>query len=245
MPEGHSPAGPSGASRWMVCPASVTVPPPVPPAASFYAKEGSAAHWAAERLLAGECFLPRRIAIDGEEFSITAEMMGYLEPYLVFVEKLMVERPHYAVETRIEVSGTGGLVWGTADFFAWSDKLLDVVDFKFGMGVPVGPTSPQLFIYALGALETALKFGHQPDIIRTTVIQPRLDPTPKSYIQTRGDLTHWANEEFYPAVDRLLTGDTAEVAGDHCRFCARRAQCETYARKHAAGAKKVFDPVEI
>jgi hypothetical protein len=225
----------------MACPASVTLTVGRTRPSSKYAREGTAAHSIAEKLLEGDMFPPGRLSVDGDEFIVGRDMLLFLRPYVDLVEDYRAKGFQIHTEQRVALSISNGLVWGTADCVATKRGQLAVVDLKYGRGVPVSPDSAQLKIYALGGIESLWNWKAPKDWVSLTVVQPRLDPLPQTVDMTVGDLLDWSRDELEPAVERLVMGDTTENAGPHCRWCVRQAECAAFASKKSGLASESFD----
>src|SRR3546814_2922085 len=77
---------PSGAGRWVNCPASPRIEAPFPDVESEDAKEGTAAHWVAAQVLGGHMQLEEltdRAAPNG--VIVTGEMVEHVESYIAAV----------------------------------------------------------------------------------------------------------------------------------------------------------------
>jgi hypothetical protein len=224
---------------WLHCPASITLAEGRTRPSSIYAKEGTAAHKIAELLIGGDMFPPYNLTVEGTEFVIGKQMLDYLHKYVDFVQGLQTQG-HVWIETRVGLTYTNGLVWGTADCIGhdWKNSVLTIADLKYGKGVPVGPDSAQLKIYALGAMDHLQIF---PDWVKLMIFQPRLEEEPKVHMMDFGSILEWGANHLRPAVRRLEEGDTSEVAGPWCRWCVRRNECAAYASKRSASASDIFD----
>ncbi|WP_446923914.1 DUF2800 domain-containing protein, partial [Klebsiella pneumoniae] len=65
--------------------------------------------------------------------------------------------------------------FGTSDVVVLSDKTIEIIDLKYGKGVPVDAyLNPQLMLYALGAVDK-YDIIYEFETVRMTIIQPRLD----------------------------------------------------------------------
>src|SRR4029077_9129710 len=84
----HAACSPSSAAMWLACPASVTLTRDIPRTSSKYAREGTAAHHVAEKILRGDVVLPDKITVEGEEFIISPGMCRALNPYVTHVQAL-------------------------------------------------------------------------------------------------------------------------------------------------------------
>lgn len=236
----HAAASPSSAGMWMNCPASITLAEGRTRPSSNYAKEGTAAHTIAEMILAGELFPPGRITVEGTEFIVGLPMLRALNPYISIVERLRDSGAAVHVEKRVTVQDGVGEVWGTTDCAAYLKGTIDIVDLKYGKGVLVKPDSAQLKIYAIAAAGTLF-----PDetikTVRLTVSQPRVDLVPQTHEMSGVELRDWELDELYPAITRIVDGDTTEVYGHWCRWCVRRDECKAFKLHKNALASEVFD----
>jgi hypothetical protein len=224
---------------WMSCPASITKSKGMTRPSSRYAREGTAAHTIAEMIISGCLWPPGKITVEGEQFIVGLPMLRALNPYIDYVQGLMEMADDIHIETRVKI-GNGALVWGTADCAAITGSVVDIVDLKYGMGVPVDPDSAQLKIYACAAVDTFWRRRYV-SAVRLTVIQPRLDVVPKTLFLSMDRLAEWAHSELDPAMRRILKGDETEKVGPHCRWCVRRGECAAYQNRRAEQAAEIFN----
>lgn len=270
----HSRFAPSSLKRVLVCPRSVALSEALPPGkSSVYAAEGSVAHTVGEAYLRieiswlGGCFddpgnydataaakplLPGKV-VQHEGYSITidGDMHCYAREYRDYVRGLMKPDSKLFVETTVrldEVVGPEADMYGHLDAAVWtpSEHTLDVIDYKYGRGVPVSPLdNPQLKAYGLGALFSLPEID--PDTVnyvRTHVVQPRV-PGPKlpPDIIPTVDLLRWGYEEVEPVLS-LIRKDgaigTDYVTGEHCRFCPALAICPAMRDRATKAAQKAF-----
>ncbi|NBU22149.1 DUF2800 domain-containing protein, partial [bacterium] len=98
----HVDAGPSAASRWIECPASVTLTRGVERKSSVYSREGSAAHAVAELMIEGK-EIPVFIEIDGEQVLINEEMLEHAQSYANYAEMLRADSDVFGVERRVSL----------------------------------------------------------------------------------------------------------------------------------------------
>jgi Protein of unknown function (DUF2800) len=240
----HAACSPSSAAMWLACPASVTLTKDIPRPSSKFAREGTAAHTIAEKILGGDVFLPDKITVEGEEFIVSPGMCRALNPYVTYVQSLMGPDADVFLEQRISVPFTRGLVWGTLDCGVHTAKgALHVVDLKFGKGVRVDPFGPQLRLYALGlAAMLQLDLNCHLTSVTLTICQPRIDgPSIRSHTTQMWYLRDWLYYKVMPALDRIEAGDVTENVGPHCRWCVRSIDCEAFANRHQTRAASVFD----
>lgn len=139
------------------------------------------------------------------------------------------------LEQRLDYSRWVPSGFGTGDCVIVSDSLLEVCDYKHGMGIPVDAVdNPQLRLYGLGAIA---KFGQLYDFpaVRMTIIQPRLESVSEETLG-RVELLDWAEAEVREKAQQAWKGIGDFVPGDHCRFCPAKAVCSA----RVAEALKLF-----
>ena len=101
--------------------------------------------------------------------------------------------------------------FGTGDLVLVSDDVLEVMDMKFGRGIPVSAVdNSQIQLYALGALN---QFGclYNINTVRMTIVQPRLDSISTDEI-TVDDLLYWATNTVMGAAEKVFKGE-----GEFCQ----------------------------
>lgn len=245
----HADAGPSSAKQWMLCPASVTLSRGKPRKSSVFAREGSAAHAAAEMLIRGDP-VPPAIEIEGDVISVTEEMLDYVAGYVRFADVMEATASFFAVEQRVSLESfyPGNAmpepVFGTADMISYHEatRKLTVADFKFGKGVKVDAKgNTQGRTYALGAINLLASKGfHLLNEIEILIFQPRVSPDPSKETLSRVELITWFENELKPAIARIGAGDTTENPGE-CQFCPRIGECRSVGRKAIEESRLAFD----
>lgn len=250
----HAKLSASGSDRWMTCTPSARLEEPFPDQQTDFSEEGTYAHAVGEQELAK--FLNRPPVIDPsitEEMVIkydTQELRDYVQVYVDYsISKILEARSRNTdalilLEERLDFSKWVPEGFGTGDLVTVTDDLIDVVDLKFGKGVPVfADDNSQLRLYGLGALN---KFGHLYDIkrVRMTICQPRLDSISSEEL-TVEELLAWAEAEVEPKAKLAWAGEGNFVAGDHCRFCKARFQCAARAAENLDMAKYDFKAPEL
>ena len=239
IPEGHSPLGASGAERWMNCAGSVALIKQLALPESDevdYRDEGTAAHD-----LAAECL---QTGVDAWEFAgtkrekgieATPEMVENVQEYVDFCRAFMTDREGRQVgktfiERRVHQPEFHKDFYGTVDFAALAFEeevggiVLDVNDFKYGIGVVVEVEwNPQTMYYAYGIL-----IDH-PEVVkvRMRICQPRAfhpDGSVREFEIDADTLRRWATGTLRPAMVRTET-ETDFDAGSWCRFCPAKLVC--------------------
>ena len=265
----HAVLAASAAHRWPNCPPSARLALKYKDTGSAYAEEGSAAHALAERRL-GAALESANIDVSWTHLDSDTIQMGkvgspptahskddaliieyrdaamdeYISGYVAQVmERVMAAKsPYVLLEQRLDFGEYVPHGFGTGDVIILADDTLEIIDLKYGKGVPVDAhRNPQLMLYGLGAL---LTFGQLYDIqtVRVTVIQPRLDST-SSYELPAEELLQWAETEIKPAALLAWEGKGKFKAGDWCQFCPAAGDCRERARVNMELAKTAFtDP---
>lgn len=231
----HAILSASGAHRWMNCTPSARLEQPFPDEESPYAAEGTEAHQLAEDWLAYH--LERR----PEPPQGPQEMKDYVETYVNAVLERITKGAAVLLEQRLDFSPWVPEGFGTGDAVIISDRRIEIVDLKYGKGVPVSAEdNPQLRLYALGAVH---EFGMLYDFntVRMTIIQPRLDNISSEELAVDA-LLQWG-ETIKPLAWKAFNGKGEFKAGDHCRFCKARYTCRARAEANLEMAKYDFrDP---
>ena len=244
-PVKHSILGASSAERWIHCPPSARLTEAMQDEESSYAAEGTAAHalceWKVRKAL--KMRAGKRPASD----YWTDEMEEYTDDYRDYVCDLVGQArqtckdPVTMVEQHLDFSCWVPDGYGTGDFLLVYDGGLNIVDFKYGKGVPVyADHNPQMMLYALGALSL---FDMLYDIqnVTMTIFQPRLS---NISVWTIGasDLYRWAQEELKPKAEMASKGEGEYTPGSWCRFCKARHQCRARAESFLQLARMEFQP---
>ena len=142
------------------------------------------------------------------------------------------------LEVRVDFSKYVKDGFGTGDCIIVADKVLEIVDFKYGKGVRVEATgNPQMKLYALGAL---LKYNTLFDIdsVRMTIFQPRLSGVQSSDEITVKELLEWAENYVKPRAKLVYKGEGEFAPSEEvCKFCRAKTQCKARADKNL----KLFD----
>ena len=268
----HAKLSASGSKRWLACPPSVRLEESLSTGeaekTSVYAEEGTAAHEYSEILIAYELGLmnkatytrtlakftkelPKKLGqfySEEELENVWQEMQDQVPTYVDYV----VERANAMraistdaltlIEQRLDFSKWVPGGFGTGDILLIADGRLEIIDLKYGKGVPVDAfENTQMMLYGLGAL-------HEHDMlydlkeISMTIVQPRLDSI-STYTTTAEALYEWAEGYVKPRAELAENGEGDFQAGEHCLWCKAKALCRARAEKNLELAKHDFaDP---
>lgn len=251
MPGTHALLSPSGAKRWITCTPSVRLEQTFADRDSVEAQEGTLAHSLSDLLIKRKLRWIKEVDYKREIKEIerhelySEAMLDYCEEYSVFV----LEKYHNALarnkdaklylEERVDLSDYAPECFGTADRTIIADHIMDVIDLKFGKGVPVSAfENEQTMMYALG-MYLRYHFLFSIDIIRITIYQPRINNT-NTFEITPEKLLEWAETVLKPAAVKAFKGEGEFVAGDHCKFCRARNRCRAHADYYMDSALTAF-----
>lgn len=240
----HALLGASKADQWINCPPSARLQESVPDKRSEYADEGTAAHELSELILRRRltpCNAAERKRLDKaiKDFKASnqyygPEMEDAVAAYVEVVEERFMAakaRSSDAVillEDRLDFTEWVPDGYGTGDVVIISDWLLDVIDLKYGKGVPVSAIgNPQLRLYGLGAWSN-LNYLYSIKEVSMTIVQPRLDSVSTDTLPL-GELIDWAETTVKPAAALADAGEGEFKSGDHCRWCKVKGSCRARA----------------
>ena len=245
MPDVHAKLSASGAHRWINCPGSVVLEENFEDTGSEYAKEGTLAHSVAELKLQ-KYFMkgigPKKFKAAMDKFKESEywqdEMDKYTDLYFDEIKKRALaykDLPYVNIEERVNFSHWVPEGFGTCDCIMIYGDTMQVIDLKYGKGVPVSPEeNPQLMLYGLGAYNAYSMF-YDIKKVKLTIIQPRLDSILDWELSIE-DLLEFG-EKIRPIADDAFHGSKKLKEGDHCRFCKAKSRCP-------ARASKMFNVVE-
>jgi hypothetical protein len=226
----HSSLGPSSASRWINCPASVKATADIPNESSVYAMEGTAAHGVAEECdrlqVRAEHFAGWTIRVDRsdgkQDFVCDQEMVDGVNAFLDYVDDL----PGISLcEMMVKYTDWVDDGFGTLDRAKVDGTTVHIVDFKYGKGVEVAAhDNSQLKIYAAGFFQEWLWLFPDIENVVLHIVQPRIHHF-DSYATTYAKILAWMASEVAPAAKRTKASRPPFKAGEWCRFCKIRATC--------------------
>lgn len=249
----HALLSASGASRWLNCTPSAKLEDEYgEKTTSSYAAEGTLAHELAELYLRKDVLEN----ISDKDFEkgleeimanelFNDEMLEVVSIYTDYCEDQFIDAKKnnkYAIieiEQKLDLTEYVPESFGTADTAIISDGLMEIIDLKYGKGVPVyADHNKQLMLYALGALR---KYDTMYDIneVRMTIVQPRINNI-SSWQTSVKELIEWAEKELKHLADMAFKGEGELKAGDWCRFCSIRNQCKKLYEQQFEIAKHEF-----
>lgn len=241
-PEKHAKLSASSAHRWMNCNPSANLEREFADRSSEAAAEGSAAHALCEHKLRKA--LKMRSTRPVSKYD-SDEMEMYTDSYVEFVlEQIEVAKQHCAdpfvlIEQRLDFSCYVPDGFGTGDCLIVADKLLHIIDFKYGLGVLVdAEENPQMMLYALGALRL-FDALYDIDSISMSIFQPRRENV-STWTITVAELEEWAEQTLRPKAELAFKGEGEFNPGPWCTFCKAAVKCRARAEEKLALARYEF-----
>lgn len=241
----HALLSASSSKQWLNCPPSAKLCAMQEDRASPYAQQGTDAHELCEYKVLKALGKDTQDPTENLTFFDT-EMERCTDEYRNFVleayesSKQYCNDPLVLVEQRLDFSKWVPEGFGTGDCLIIADKVLHIIDFKYGLGVLVeSEDNPQMMCYALGAVDM---FDGIYDIetVQMTIFQPRRENISTATISKK-DLLSWAETVLAPTAILAHEGKGDFKAGDHCQFCKVKASCRKRAEYNLELAKYDFE----
>ena len=247
----HAPLSASGSATWLNCPGSVAAQadPELPPEVSSpFAQEGTVAHKLADLCLTAtypaEHYLGEFICADEgiTDICVDEEMVNYIKAYVEYVDGL---GRHQFPETRVDFSPwTIPGQFGTSDNITIDDKVMHVVDLKYGKGVQVfAENNTQAMLYGLGSHNDFGWMFPKVTKIQMHIYQPRINHYDDWQI-TLKKLLEWGNDVAKPAAEATMESDAPRIPGEkQCLWCKARPICPEAAQHNLAIAMEEFTDI--
>ncbi len=243
-PNSHAILSASSSHRWMNCTPSARLEREFADRETEAAAEGTAAHALCEHKLRRALKMRSRKPVSKYDCD---EMDAYTDGYVEFVleqlaqAKLECADPLVLIEQRLDFSCWVPEGFGTGDCLIVADKLLHIIDFKYGQGVLVeAEENPQMMLYALGALRL---FDSLYDIteVSMSIYQPRRENV-STWTISVDELNAWAENVLKPKAELAHKGEGAYLPGPWCQFCKAAVKCRARAEEKLRLARFEFAP---
>ena len=169
----HALLSASSAHRWLECPASAVAAEAYPEQDTEFTREGTLAHEVAEAMCNNShARFDALLKTEG----VTGEMIDCAEGYRDYIQEQIKGPDAMALlEQRVDFSPWVPEGFGTADCILIQGDTMDVIDYKYGQGVPVSAVdNPQMKLYGLGALND-YGFAFNVQKVRLHIYQPRIN----------------------------------------------------------------------
>lgn len=237
---------PSASARLLTCPGSAKASEGIPDQESLFAAEGHDAHVLAEIRLCERLGLQTNEKIEDLSF-YNQEMEDYISDYVSYVlEKVASIKKDcpdaiVLIEQKVAAVRYDESLFGSTDVAIIADKVLTIIDLKYGRGVLVNAKeNTQEMCYGLCAMET---FGNLYDIedINLCIFQPRLSNV-SEWSLTVKELYKWADEILKPGIEKIRAGSEEFHPSRHCVFCKAKPLCKALRDQNLELAKHEFRP---
>ena len=239
----------SSSARWIACTRSALLNLQTDEEYSPYAAQGTDAHAVCEHLI--KKALGRKSRDPTPDLTwYDQEMQECAEGYLDFVmeqieeAKMLSPDPYVGIEQRLDYSKWVPEGFGTGDCVIIADGLLHIIDYKYGVGIPVAAEkNSQLMCYAVAALDTFEGIYHM-ERVKLSIYQPRRENV-CTWETTKDELLMWASEVLAPAATLALNGKGEFKPGSHCTFCKVKETCRARAEEEMKLMKYEFAEPEF
>lgn len=197
---------------------------------SEYAAQGTLAHWAGSECLengkdAWE-YNGHTETVDGHKIKLTPDDTAAVQAYLDYV-RAKTDVSNMLVEHAFHVEEIHPQFWGTSDCALFMPGVLEIIDYKHGVGVAVDAVeNTQLMMYAAGVIVTNQVPRHT--VVRLTIVQPRAfheKGAIRSWDVMAGGILDWVDAEWLPAAKATDAPDAELTEGKWCRFCTAILDC--------------------
>lgn len=247
----HAVLSPSAAERWLNCTPSARLEEQIADSRSEAASEGTLAHRLGELMISFK--LGRLDLLDYADIGevimsnplYDPAMSDHMESYSSYVVecfdtiKAGTKDALIFLEQHLDLTDYIPEGFGTGDVVIIADGTMDIIDLKYGKGVPVSAeNNKQMMLYSLGALRE-FDFMYAIDTVRMTIYQPRIDNITTWSLPVEL-LRAWANVELKQRAELAFRGAGHFATGAHCRFCKAKPVCKAYADMNMEIAKYDF-----
>lgn len=156
---------------------------------------------------------------------VTKEMIECAKGYADYImEQIKSPDATVLLEQRVDFSPWVPHGFGTCDCTILQGKEADIIDYKYGQGVPVeAENNPQMMLYALGVVND-FAIAYDIENVNMHIYQPRINNISTSSIAVK-DLMIWASTLVKPVAQMAAKGEGVYNAGAHCRFCPHAGRC--------------------
>lgn len=241
-PSKHAVLSASSSHRWLNCNPSARLESEFEDRETEAAAEGTAAHALAEHKLRKALKMRSRKPVS--KFDLD-EMDIHTDGYVEFVLESLAEAkqhcadPKVLIEQRLDFSCYVPDGFGTGDCLIVADKLLHIIDFKYGQGVLVdAEKNPQMMLYALGALRI-FDCLYNITEVSMSIYQPRRENVSTWTISVK-ELDEWAEKTLKPRAELAFKGEGEYCPGSWCQFCKAAVKCRARAEAKLQLAKYEF-----
>jgi hypothetical protein len=256
----HAMLSPSKRSRWALCPGSIREEAKYPDEGSGPAAiDGTHSHTLLEhcikRVTEAEFFIGKTLTDHDGEFTVDADRAARVRTALDYIDKRALEYNglcEVITETRVDPAHLLGRddLSGTVDVQIIGGDMLELIDYKDGMGIVTAESNMQLEQYAYGVLagyKLPINGDYPIKTIRMTIIQPKLamkgmkpitshDVSVRDLLANMGTIITQAAATDAPDAP-LVPGES------QCKFCRAKGSCNALASNVMKEVGIMFQPV--
>jgi hypothetical protein len=255
----HAQLSPSKRSRWALCPGSIREEAKYPEQGGGPAAiDGTHSHTLLEQCFKGEpvepaAFIGLTLKDHEGEFTVDASRAERVKvAYDYIMERSMGGVFKIVSETRVDPAFLLGRddLSGTVDIQIIAGDVLELIDYKDGMGVVSAEGNMQLEQYAYGVLagyKLPVNGTYPFDTVCMTIIQPKLalkgmKPITSHTVSVRSLLDNMGTIILQAAATDKT--DAPLVPGEsQCKFCRAKGSCSALASNVMEGVGVMFQPV--
>ena len=256
----HAQLSPSKRHRWMLCPGSIREEAKYPDKSGPAAADGTHSHTLLEYCI-GEDKDP--LTTVGETlsdhegvFTVDKDRAARVKVATDYIKQRVAEQSglcEVIAETRVDPEHLIGRkdMSGTVDVQIRGTEVLEIIDYKDGMGIVGAKDNPQLEQYAMGALASCklpVNAVYPWKRVRMTIIQPKLAIKGMKAISSHEvDVIEILAKLGQMVVEAHATDapDAPLKAGEsQCKFCKAKGSCSALASNVMEGVGVMFQPVQ-
>ena len=256
----HAMLSPSKRSRWALCPGSIREEAKYPDEGSGPAAiDGTHSHTLLEKCIItgsnAHSFVGQLMTDHEGSFHVDADRAARVQSALDYIDQRKAEHNGLCTvitETRVDPAHLLGRddLSGTVDVQIIGGDMLELIDYKDGMGIVTAEGNMQLEQYAYGVLanyKLPVNGDYPIKTIRMTIIQPKLamkgmKPITSHMVSVRSLLDNMGTIITQAAATDAP--DAPLVPGDsQCKFCRAKGSCNALASNVMKEVGIMFQPV--
>ena len=259
----HAKLSPSKRSRWALCPGSIREEAKYPDEGSGpAAADGTHSHTLLEKCIennvSAASYVGSTLTDHEGEFTVDAARAERVQVALAYIEQRVTEYNglcEVITEKRVDPKWFTGRddLSGTVDVQVRGPGVLEIIDYKDGMGLVPAEGNLQLEQYALGVLAECKLAWNVPEQypwqeVRMTIIQPKLALKGMNAISTWIVPVKYLLDRVTTIVQEALATDKPDaplVPGEsQCKFCRAKGSCAALAGNVMKEVGVMFQPVQ-
>lgn len=255
---GHAKLSPSKRSRWALCPGSIREEAKYPDEGSGPAAiDGTHSHTLLEQCLksgkSAQFYLGQSMLDHDGEFVIDKDRAARVQIALDYIDESSHAQLHDVFsESRVDPAHLLGRddLSGTVDVQILAGDILELIDYKDGMGIVSAKGNLQLEQYAYGVLagyKLPVNGIYPFSTVRMTIIQPKLAMRGMNAISSHDVSVADLLANMGTIVKQAAATDSPDaplVPGDsQCKFCRAKGSCAALASNVMKEVGIMFQPV--